>query len=602
MSTPAAAHFAPYTNGQPAPGAAVPHGQRPGNLHLHHAQEFELLAQATRWQPGQSVRQWAEGFFRHFRQLVGSYTMLQAALYLDNPAHRHLELLGGYALPPDAPARIPWGKGMVGQLAKTPRPVFWNADPTRLQGGSSAVANGSLVAVAARGHALLPLVYNDKLVGALEFSTVHDLPPAEHPRLTQLAGMIAAALENILTQLKVQDLFEQAQKANDQLRLRETALENKVVELNILRRDLEKAQKQLAAANQNLEAQVQERTAELQLTLRELTTTQDQLVFSEKMAALGQLVAGVAHEINSPIGAIKGSVSVMQDILPNLVAELPALLVALGPEGQPLFQALVQALNQPTEYFTPTQERKLKKQYAETLQEAQCPHDTRDMASLLVESGFRAELEPHLPLLTGPLGEQIVRTVYHLGQLKVNLGNIGLATDKTKKVVYALKSYAHSSDGETATEFDLGENVDTVLIIYQHQLKHGIDLTVEIEPGVRIVGFPDQLSQVWTNLIQNALQAMNHQGRMHVRVWTHAPTAEMPGGTAHVAIEDGGPGIPPEIRDKIFEPFFTTKKRGEGTGLGLDIVQKIVRKHSGHIHLDTQPGRTCFTTVLPLVG
>ncbi|MFQ3584917.1 MAG: ATP-binding protein [Cyanobacteriota bacterium] len=115
----------------------------------------------------------------------------------------------------------------------------------------------------------------------------------------------------------------------------------------------------------------------------------------------------------------------------------------------------------------------------------------------------------------------------------------------------------------------------------------------DFQPLPEILCYPDELNQVWTNLIHNAIQAMEGKGQLQVRAYPQ-------GSEAVVEIIDSGPGIPAELRERIFEPFFTTKPAGEGSGLGLDIVRRILDKHQGRIEVESQPGRTCFRILLPL--
>jgi signal transduction histidine kinase len=137
--------------------------------------------------------------------------------------------------------------------------------------------------------------------------------------------------------------------------------------------------------------------------------------------------------------------------------------------------------------------------------------------------------------------------------------------------------------------------VETVLTLYHNQLKQGVEVIREYDQVPETLCYPDELAQVWTNLIHNAIQAMTNQGILTVGI--HAVDNQ----TLEVTINDNGPGIPPEIQPKIFEPFFTTKKAGEGSGLGLDIVRKIVEKHGGSIFFTSQPGNTTFHVRIPLI-
>ncbi len=142
-------------------------------------------------------------------------------------------------------------------------------------------------------------------------------------------------------------------------------------------------------------------------------------------------------------------------------------------------------------------------------------------------------------------------------------------------------------------EADLQEGIETVLTIYQNQIKHHIELVRRFEAVGPITCLPDELNQVWTNLIHNALQAMNFRGTLTVGV--HAA-----GDDVVVTVRDTGCGIPEVLRERIFDPFFTTKPSGEGSGLGLDIVRRIVEKHGGRILVDSIEGEgTRFEVILP---
>ncbi|MGH8030744.1 MAG: sensor histidine kinase, partial [Arenimonas sp.] len=146
------------------------------------------------------------------------------------------------------------------------------------------------------------------------------------------------------------------------------------------------------------------------------------------------------------------------------------------------------------------------------------------------------------------------------------------------------------------TESDLAEGVETVLTIYQNQIKHGTELVRRFEDVPPVRCLPDELNQVWTNLVHNALQAMDHKGTLTVGL-------DRDGDEVLVSIGDTGCGIPEEIRARIFDAFFTTKPAGEGTGLGLDIVRRIIEKHHGRIEVDSEVGRgTTFTVRLPIAG
>ncbi|MCS6789481.1 MAG: ATP-binding protein [Bacteroidia bacterium] len=312
------------------------------------------------------------------------------------------------------------------------------------------------------------------------------------------------------------------------------------------------------------------------------------------MAALGQLVASVAHEINSPLGAIKGSAETLIETIPTLWQ----LLLALGGTDWPAMQ---QALSFLVEYLripehptlTSREERALRKKYFALLSTTLPEEQAETTARRLVEAGiFVEDLSPLLPLLQIQDG---VELIYLIGQLRLQLDNILLAANRTRKTVFALKSYAHTSERGKPVPTSLEESVETILVLYHNQLKQGIAVRTHYDAELPILYlFSDEISQVWTNLLQNAIQAMQGKGELTIEVRKHADEIQ-------VSFIDSGPGIPEEILPRIFEPFFTTKPKGEGTGLGLDICRRIVEKHKGRFSVESRPGYTNFTVHLPLL-
>ena len=143
---------------------------------------------------------------------------------------------------------------------------------------------------------------------------------------------------------------------------------------------------------------------------------------------------------------------------------------------------------------------------------------------------------------------------------------------------------------------DLSDGLETVLTILHNQIKQGIDVTRNYENIPSIYCYPDELNQIWTNLIHNSIQAMNGKGTIILEL---KQIESKDGNQIQVSVEDNGPGIPPEIQKKIFEPFFTTKPAGEGSGLGLHIIGKILEKHNGKISLESEVGRTKFSILIP---
>ena len=341
----------------------------------------------------------------------------------------------------------------------------------------------------------------------------------------------------------------------------------------------------------NLEQKVAERTEELSTALRKLETTQDELIQSEKMAALGQLVAGVAHEINTPLGAISSSIKYIGDFMAEQLAQLPQFFQSLSQQQQETFLLLLQRSQENNQAVSGRERRKLRKTLTAILQEAEITHPN-ELANLFIDIKIYSDLELFFPILKKPDSETFMKTVRQFARLQQSTKDINLASDRAAKVVFALKTYARYDQTGEKREINILEGIEAILTLYQSHLKQGVKLVRNYQDLPPIKCYFDELNQVWTNLIHNALQAMNNKGNLTINAWQD-------GEQIKVSITDSGEGIPKEIQGKIFQPFFTTKPPGEGSGLGLDIVNKIVNKHRGKMEFTSVPGETTFTVILP---
>ncbi|MGA2358733.1 MAG: ATP-binding protein [Terriglobales bacterium] len=326
--------------------------------------------------------------------------------------------------------------------------------------------------------------------------------------------------------------------------------------------------------------------------IRETTRVEQQ---RDRLAALGKLSAGLAHELNNPASAAKRAASQLRDILKKIKdASLELgrrdLTSAQKTEIEKLETSFIQSDEPPPDALTASD---LEEQ-VDSLLRSHGQNDLWQLAADLARKNIKPEMLESLfaALDAGTARAALVRIGASVEVANL-LNEIESSTSRISDLVRAIKEYTYM-DQAPVQNVDIVKSLETTLTILNHKLKRGVVVQRYYHRIPLLVNsFGSELNQVWTNLIDNAIDAMGGKGELRVRTYRDDDCVV-------VEIGDNGPGISPEVKPHIFEPFFTTKGVGEGTGLGLDTVQRIVKKHRGSIQVTSKPGDTRFQVWLPL--
>lgn len=332
---------------------------------------------------------------------------------------------------------------------------------------------------------------------------------------------------------------------------------------------------------------------DLEILIQNLQNAQKQLIESEKMAVLGQIVAQVAHEINTPLGAIKSSAGNIETSLKNVIFAYPEFYEKLSEIEKMAFLTILRKSFDKDQSMTLRQERQFKKSMTIFLDIKYPEMDTTEVAEKLIEIGLYEDSLVLQTILQSPKAVKTISILHELSLLMRGTSNIATAVGKASNIVVALKNYSRKSEIEKAQKVVIADQIENVLALYQNILQKGMHIVRDFQYLSETYCYSEQLQQVWTNLIINGIQAMKQTGTLTISI-------KSADGNVLISVQDTGTGIPAEIQHKVFDTFFTTKPSGEGSGLGLDICKTIIEKHQGKIYFETTEGvGTTFFVSLP---
>jgi PAS domain S-box-containing protein len=324
--------------------------------------------------------------------------------------------------------------------------------------------------------------------------------------------------------------------------------------------------------------------------MHRLREMQEDAMHQERMSVLGRLTASIAHEINSPLGAVLGASRNLSTALTDWVfKELPE----LTRDDLGLLVLLAHQRMHPPPH---AELRAATQRVRERLVLLGAGPAWMPAASNIAEMGWGVTPgEPWEALLSHASGLRLLNTSNTIFVVRESLRTIDFAAERAAKVVGALRTYIHQDEDRRSKPFDLSEQLRSVSTLFKASGRRGLLIDLDIPDGVVVHGVEDDLAQVWTNILSNAVQAIGDSG--HIVVRTRSGEDRL-----LVEISNNGPMIPPEVQERMYDALYTTKKKGEGTGIGLNLVKRILDGHGGGIRCVSTEQLTTFTIELPLLG
>jgi signal transduction histidine kinase len=351
----------------------------------------------------------------------------------------------------------------------------------------------------------------------------------------------------------------------------------------------------------------------------ELKQTQAQLVEAEKLASLGQLVGGIAHEINNPISVVQSNSELLKVCIRSTLREIPTFLEKLSAMEREIFYEIVEKSVKNKDFLNTKEERKLKKEIEKELNDLL---SEKELSHPLADSLITLRLFPpynrYFEILKTERFQEFIAKAQIFKYQSTSISNIELSIERVSRVIFSLRSYLNSETHLPKREMDLVKELQNALHLYDNYILGKIITTINFPLELKYICIAESLSQVWKNIIFNAIQSMyNTEKNLYLAInqFEQIPQKYMsysfsdrleniignPQTTRwiFITIQDSGEGVPEDLQSKIFSPFFTTKPMGEGIGLGLYVCKKIVNDHGGILFFKSSKGNTEFVVGLP---